>query len=240
MRFEWTRDAIRFRLDAAARVRFDEAIAARVLPYLPENAHLCDAGCGLGLLSLALAPCCRAVTAVDESAAALAVLAENAARAGVGNIRAVQGDLFAMRPEAPYDAMAFCFFGHTRETLRAVRAQCTGRAILIKRDHAERRFTLEHRPAQRLNFQTACAELAALRIPFRSETFPLEMGQPFRSLADAARFFALFSEGGTSPDMERIAERLVETGETEFPYYLPARRMLGMIVLDARDIPDSV
>ena len=66
------------------------------------------------------------------------------------------------------------------------------------------------------------------------------MGQPLRSLPDAERFFAQFGTSGHPPDTAQIQARLTKTGMPEFPYFLPAKRMLGMIVLDARDIPDSI
>ena len=235
--FEWTEESIRFRVDAAEQVGFDEAIAAHILPYLPENAHVCDAGCGLGYLSIALAAHCGAVTAVDTSGAALAVLRGNAERQGVENLRIRKADLFSMQPEEPYDAMVFCFFGQIRETLRAVRTQCSGRAILVKRDHVSRRFSLTERPARRLDFQAACDELAELGVLFSAETFPVEMGQPFRSLADAERFFTLFA-AGEKPEPAQLRDHLIETGKPEFPYYFLAKRSLGLIVLEAGDIPD--
>lgn len=34
---EWTQEAIRFRMDAAERVGFDETIAAQILPHLPQT-----------------------------------------------------------------------------------------------------------------------------------------------------------------------------------------------------------
>ncbi|MDD5919322.1 MAG: methyltransferase [bacterium] len=237
--FEWTEESIRFRVDAAEQVGFDEAIAAHILPYLPENAHVCDAGCGLGYLSIALAAHCGAVTAVDTSGAALAVLRGNAERQGVENLRIRKADLFSMQPEEPYDAMVFCFFGQIRETLRAVRTQCSGRAILVKRDHVSRRFSLTERPARRLDFQAACDELAELGVLFSAETFPVEMGQPFRSLADAERFFTLFA-AGEKPEPAQLRARLVETGKQAFPYYFPAERSLGLIVLETGDIPDFI
>lgn len=235
--FEWTEESIRFRVDAAEQVGFDEAIAAHILQYLPENAHVCDAGCGLGYLSIALAAHCGAVTAVDTSGAALAVLRGNAERQGVENLRIRKADLFSMQPEEPYDAMVFCFFGQIGETLRAVRAQCSGRAVLVKRDHVSRRFSLTERPARRLNFQAACDELTELGVPFSAETFSVEMGQPFRSLADAERFFTLFS-AGEKPEPAQLRDHLIETGKLEFPYYFPAERSLGLIMLEAGDIPD--
>ena len=61
----WTEESIAFLRDAAAINRYYETIAERIAPQLPENAHICDAGCGIGELSLALKPYCHHVTAVE-------------------------------------------------------------------------------------------------------------------------------------------------------------------------------
>ena len=52
--YRWTTDSIRFRIDAAEQVRYDDAIVAQIVPQLSADAHICDAGCGLGYTSLAL------------------------------------------------------------------------------------------------------------------------------------------------------------------------------------------
>ena len=54
------------------------------------------------------------------------------------------------------------------------------------------------------------------------------------------RAFAAYAPDGTLPDPERTRALLQPTGRTDFPYYLPARRSLGLIVLDAGTIPDSI
>lgn len=63
----WTEESIAFLRDAAAMNRYYETVAERNAPQLTENAHICDAGCGIGELSLALKPYCRHVTAVDAT-----------------------------------------------------------------------------------------------------------------------------------------------------------------------------
>jgi SAM-dependent methyltransferase len=239
--FEWTPDVIRFRVDAVEYGGFDRAIAERILPHLPQDAHVCDAGCGLGYLSLALARHCARVTAVDVSPEALNVLRKNAQALGVINLDIAQGDLFAMRPAEKYDAMVFCFFGRVDETLRAVKAQCGGKAFLIKRNWATHRFSLTDRPVERFTFLKTCAELDEAGVKHHVEAFPLEMGQPFRSLSDAALFFQIFGrEDAARVSPEDVVDRLAETGSREFPYYLPMARPLGMIVLDAGEIPDTI
>ena len=235
--FCWTPESIRFRREAAEYVGFDAKIAERIAERLPQGASVCDAGCGLGYMSLALARKGFHVTAVDSSAEALAVLRENAAKEFLPNLTIVQDDVFTMRPQKRYDAMVFCFFGRTDETLAAVRAQCSGTAFLVKKNWEYHRFVLREKRLERFTFPITCAELTALRVPYTSTTFPVEMGQPFRSLADAVRFFSLYNEGDASIQEGQIAERLVAADSEEFPWYCPSRLPVGLIQLDAGKLP---
>ena len=50
---QWTDESIAFLRGAAAMNRYYETVAERITPQLTENAHICDAGCGIGELSLA-------------------------------------------------------------------------------------------------------------------------------------------------------------------------------------------
>lgn len=237
--YVWTRDSIRFRMDAAEYTRCDETIAAQILPRLPAHAHVCDAGCGLGYLSLALSSACARVTAVDTSGAALAVLRDNVIRRGIQNIGVLEGDLFSMRPAEHYDAMVFCFFGRVEESLRAAKAQCRGKAYLIKKTWGHHRFTFDRVPLAGYTLRHTIAELEACGVPFTQETFPVEMGQPFRSLADAALFFELYRRDGDGAAItqERAKELLCATPSGLFPYFLPSGQTLGLITIDTADIP---
>ena len=52
----WTPEGMAFLQDAMACCGYYPALARRIAPYLPKQAHVCDAGCGLGGLSVALLP----------------------------------------------------------------------------------------------------------------------------------------------------------------------------------------
>ena len=72
-------------------------------------------------------------------------------------------------------------------------------------------------------------------MPYETETFEADMGQPFRSLEDAVRFFRLYDPVEAMTETE-VLSRLTETDDPVFPFYLSAIRPVGMIVLRAEDI----
>jgi len=167
---DWLPETIAFYRTAAAHSDYYRHLAERISAHLPPNAHVCDAGCGLGELSLALLPFCGRVTAVDRAAAPM-------------------------------------------EDLRCRAAGLSGH------------FTPE----------AAEERLRRLNIPYRSECFALELGQPLRSLEEAERFFRLYNreEEMTS---EEVRGRLQASVLPGFPYYLPNRKRLGLIVFSAPDV----
>ena len=240
--FVWSDEKIRFLKDASEYTPFNDALAARIAPHLPPNAHLLDAGCGLGYLSLALAPYCARVTAMDVSENALAVLRENIALSGVRNIDVREGDVFHLPEDCRFDAMVFCFFGSVSETLGCIRRHCRGKAVLLKKNWQTHRFTLRETPLARFTFAQTCAELRALGVPHESSTFSLDMGQPFRTPEDAAAFFRM-NRRSAVPDaitVSEVSDRLTKTGDSRFPYYLPAERPIGMILINAKVLPDAL
>lgn len=123
----WTPEGMAFLQDAMACCGYYPALARRIAPYLPKQAHVCDAGCGLGGLSVALLPYCRHVTAVDRAAAPLENLRQRAGHDPRLTVR--QGDIRCLPPETPYDAMVFCLFGDVEEALTVARQQCRGTVL---------------------------------------------------------------------------------------------------------------
>ena len=99
--FQWNEEMVRFMRDASERGDYHQRLVRWMLPDLHPADHICDAGCGLGYLSLALSPYVRRVTAADRSEEALSVLRENCVRRGVGNIDILPGDLLRAAPPAP-------------------------------------------------------------------------------------------------------------------------------------------
>ena len=236
--FQWNEEMVRFMRAASEYGDYHRRLARWMLPQLHPGDHICDAGCGLGYLSLALAPGVRRVTAADRSREALEVLRENCAALGIENVDIRAGDIFSAPPGRPYDAMVFSFFGRMEEIAAIARAQCRGRVFVFKKNYAAHRFSAETHPIGDGGFRAGVQWLTDRSIPFTSAELELEMGQPLRSLSEARRFFALYSRD-KDPDRSADAflqERLVQTGREDFPLYLPHKRSIGCLMLSAEDL----
>ena len=239
--FRWTDDRIRFMADAAGHTDFHRLLASELLPYLHPDDAVCDAGCGLGYLSLALAPHVRHITAAERDVAALAVLERELAARHIENVTPLCADVFTHRPASPYDAMVFCFFGSMDEILSVAAAQCRGRVIAVKRDQTAHRFTVTRQPLGGSHgLAAACRRLEELGIPYELKRTAFRFDQPFRSLEDARRFFEIYRRRDDASLITDglLRERLEETGGGEFPWRLPSARPAGILIFDASNIPE--
>ncbi|MFQ8765497.1 MAG: class I SAM-dependent methyltransferase [Oscillospiraceae bacterium] len=186
--FCWTDDMISFMQDAANFGSYQQELADWICEALPVVRHVCDAGCGLGFLSVRLAERFETVTAADISGQALANLHRIAAEKNVSNLEILETDMLTFAPEAPYDAMVFCLFGRMREILRVAKRCCAGEIVVVKKAFTHHRFRSSSVPLRDEVTEQAADFLRAHGVPFRLETKTFDMGQPLRSLDDAVRF----------------------------------------------------
>ena len=135
--FIWNDEMIWFMEDAAGYGDYHKRLAKMVHGYIPEAERICDAGCGLGFLSLELSQYYSDITAVDLSPKAISVLEKNIEERGIGNIRPFSGDIHQMIPQKPYDSMVFCFFGQLEEILKIARQQCKDSVITVSYTHLD-------------------------------------------------------------------------------------------------------
>ena len=131
----WEQDMIEFMGRASEYSDYNRRLTEKMLPWLHGDTHICDAGSGLGYLSLALSPHVGRVTAVERNPDAAAVLTENCRRLGISNVISRCSAIAEVPPETPYDAMVFCFFGGIREILMLAKTQCRGDVFVFTRNY---------------------------------------------------------------------------------------------------------
>lgn len=236
----WYEDMVRFMRDASEYGTYNQELARMLAPEFSKDMHICDAGCGLGYLSLALAPYVGQVSSVEKNPDALAVLKENCRAKGINNITPRCGTIQDVIPERKYDAMVFCFFGGIYEILAAARQQCSGRVCIITRNYTTHRFSVGSHPTGSYGYRRTNDVLRELGVPFEEETFELEFGQPFRSMEDARQFYEIYShdEDKSAITDEFLHGKVVETGREDFPFYMPHLRNLAIVKFNVSDIPE--
>ena len=238
----WYEDMVRFMRDASEYGTYNQELARMLAPNLGKHLRICDAGCGLGYLSLALSPYVGQVTSVEKNPDAVAVLKENCRQRGITNITPRCGTMQEVIPEQPYDAMVFCFFGGIHEILHTAKHQCHGTVFIITRTYTSHRFSVGNHPTGSYGYRGSCDVLTQLGVPFEENKFVLEFGQPFRTFADARTFFEVYShdEDKSAITDAFLQSKLVETGREDFPLYMPHLRNLAILKFHTSDIPDVI
>ena len=237
----WLEDMIRFRTDASEYGNYYQQLTEVMRPRLSSDLHICDAGSGLGYLSLALAPYVRQVTAIEKHPHAAAVLTKNCRERHIRNVISRCGSIDETAPTEPYNAMVFCFFGGSHQILNLAKQQCSGDIFVFTRNYTRHRFSAGNLPSGWEGYPELRALLEAWKIPFRQETFSLEFGQPFRNLSDAKLFFQLYSKDSDKSLLtdEFLKGKLQETGSADFPLYLPQEKQLAFLHFSVKDIPED-
>jgi hypothetical protein len=137
--------------------------------------------------------------------------------------------------------MVFCFFGNIQDILSVSKRSCTGKVFVILRNYDTHRFSVSPIMKEGGGADAACFCLESQGIPYVRHDLSLEMEQPFKNFQDARRFFEIYSqdEDRSLITDEFIKSRLVSTGHEDFPLYMPHKRDIGFIMLEAKDIPSD-
>ena len=234
----WTEESAALLARAYRAGEAAKQLADWIAPKLHTGAHVCDVGCGVGALSLEMARRSFCVTALDISDIALGQLAlDGGEREGV---HMLQADANTHRPEKSYDALVFSFFGDMTMCLRTAARCCTGDVFYISRDYDMHRFSVGQHPVRYSGYRQARELLDGLNIPYQAAECALDMGQPFKDLEEARRFFALYSRDDPALITDAFLEsKLIRTQSGEYPLYLPHMRPCGMVHIQVKDIPQT-
>lgn len=235
----WTEESARLLWRAYRFGGAGDALAERIAPHLTPGARVCDAGCGVGSLALALAQRGFGVTAVDIEEIPLRKMKSAADPDLLARMEILHADMQSLETE--FDAMVFCFYGHIENCLRLSKRLCRGDVFYISRNYDLHRFSQGAHPVRYKGYRDARQTLQTLGIPYEWEELALDMSQPFESMDEARRFFELYNRDETQTVTDAfLNERLTETEEGAYPLILPHTRRAGMVHFRAEDIPACI
>ena len=228
--FHWNQEMIRYQKQEFETNPLYVLFSQEIVRYVGKGLRICDAGCGLGFLSQELSRQGEQVIAVDTEP----LVIKEVQALNDDNITVREGDIHSLAPSLPYQAMVFCNFGSTIETLALGKSQCQGKIVLIKKNWEAHRFSqnfadLKGNPAQ------CCRQLlSSLAIAFEESTLVSECGPRFSSIGDAQAFFTLYH---TEISKEELQKKLIRK-EGAFPFSYPEEESFTFFVIETKDLPD--
>lgn len=234
--YRWTEEKLRWMMAANRRIPLYQDIISQFNDIIGQDAVVCDAGCGPGGLSLALARYVKEVVAADTDARAIELLERERQRLGLLNITPICADIFSDKIAERFDVMVFCRFGQIKDILpTAYRYDCS-HLVVVKQNNRRHRFDFSQMENGRNSFASLLDQISTLDIPFIVREGSFESGQPFTSLDDARRFFAAYDKSGTGGNLsdEALLERLFLVDDAAYPYFLPAKEELGIVICELR------
>ncbi len=236
---EWNGQMIAYMDDASSYGDYFASLSSVLSQYIQKDMTVCDAGCGIGQLSFALASGVKKVTGIDMSESAIKFCEEKKRISDAANVSFECKDLLNMPETMIFDVMVFNYFGRMEQIMEIARRHCRRTLIIIKKNYTEHRFSIGRNPIEDREVYGAEEYLKREKIAHTERLFSHEFGQPFRSIEDALEFFNIYSR---DPDRSIINEqnvksRLVETGNPVFPYYLPHVRNSRIHIIDMKEVP---
>ena len=225
----WSPEVVRFMEDAGRFGTYFHVLADVATRGLAPGATVVDAGCGMGQLSRAMLDRGMRVDAVDLSPKAVEyALAHPETCAPVRMANFFESGFI---PRG-CDRIVFSLSASWEDAFRIARENGAQSVVAFNKIHRYPHAGPggdECRPIIR-SMERVTRELEQLDYDCNAWDIVLDYGQPFRTLEDAQLYFRLFRtyrypQGVTAGELRRI---LKQTGDAEFPYYLPVLRHLAV------------
>ena len=232
MKFSWNEDTIRWYQEANNYTGFFNHIAKLIAPSLKGYNTLCDIGCGLGILDLAICQHIDHITCIDISKEAIGALNKCIKNKGITNITTKIMDYHELNKHAQWDVIMISFFGGRHLTDFVPRCKKL-LAVLIDTEPASEFAPVKHNTIKKYTLLEAEKDLQKAGINYASTKAVFNFGQPLISIEEAKTFVQSHSPNINPEDLDiSIRERLVQTDEDHYPFFLPQQKSIGILYIE--------
>lgn len=228
MLFTWNDDTIRWYLNANAYTGFYKNIAEEIAPMLNGYNTLCDLGCGLGLFDFEIYPYIEKIDCIDLNETALASITERAEKLGIHNIHTRLADCDTI--SGKWDVVYMSFYGS--QSVDRFLPLCKKLIAVVGVTAEPVMFPRQNGSSGRNTVDQTISYLNDKNLPYKLSYKQFEFGQPFTSKQDAEKFLKIYSPDITDQETtDFLSSRLLESGNLDFPYYMPRVKPVGIFEL---------
>ena len=231
MNFNWDDDTIRWYQEANAYTDFFTNVAQVISPALEKETHLCDVGCGLGLVDLALRKKVKAITAIDSNEKVIASLKGQIKKKEITNIETKVMDYQQMTGN--YDVILLSFFAS--RDLDFFLDHCRKLIVLVDQKTKIKPF-IDGTRSHRRNTESRLVEsLVKNNHDYLVKRATFEFGQPLGSRAEADRYMEkTYPKAQAHQRSSYLEEELLENDDHTYPYYLAREKALSIFEIAGR------
>lgn len=231
MSFIWNHKKIRWFQEADIYTGFSKNVARLLAPKLAGYTTLCDIGCGLGLIDIELSQSISSITCIDISQEAIEALNKNIAEREIANIEPLLLDFKEIK--GSWDVILISFFGYRH--LEHFLNYCQKLIVVIGKNNQSELYPEKYRKSPKYTAAQLEQDLEQKGITYSLTEAVFEFGQPLLSLEDAEEFVRIQAPEITAEDLVNFLDlRLVETGETKYPFLLPRLKSIGIFEIKGK------
>lgn len=231
--YSWDEKSMAWYINAVNYQSFHSVVSEMILSKLPENPVVCDIGCGVGALTMHLAPKCKNVLAMDLNSKPLVYLEEEMLRRGHNNVEVVCGDFDDTgAPEEKYDAAIFCLAGGVPNFLgRGL--MWADKVFFVENATDKRSFSSRGKREKEMYCNEDMAYLDRIGVKYKATFFTAPFGQVFVDRKDAEDFMHHYDKFESEADIQEFLDKkLVHIDHPQFSLYMPNEKPLVLFEIE--------
>lgn len=234
MQIKWNIKTVEWFWRASEYTGFHKNLAGILLPMMPHSRSLCDLGCGAGLIDFALCKKIPEITCIDIEPGAVHFVQRRIQNKNITNMRALCEDMH--RLSGVWDTVMMVFVGGGAFDIQKQLGLCRDKIILVDRGGCVHNPSVGEKAGRNRSFLPLIDRLWETDVRYRFSEYTLEYGQPFADRKEIYEYVSFYHKNPYHTNInEYIEKNIVETGEKQYPFYLPYQKHFGVFEISKKE-----